>query len=113
MRINPFIYGVLVLVVFLGVIYGFQGAGVWSTSGKVGAGGERIQPSASDVNSIKGWMTLEQVAATFGVPVGDILAAFSLPADTSPSTALKELESDTFDVTSLRTWLNEYQSYQP
>jgi hypothetical protein len=109
MKINPFVYGVLVLVVFLGMIFGFQGAGVWSTSGKVGASGERIQPSA-DVNTIKGWMTLEQVSTTFNVPVAEILSAFNLPADTPASTALKDLESDTFDIPALRTWLQERQS---
>jgi hypothetical protein len=110
MKINPFVYGVLVLVVFLGVIFGFQAAGIWSTSGKVGATGERIQPSAADVNTIKGWMTLDEVSTTFNVPVAEILSAFNLPADTPASTALKDLESDTFDMTVLRTWLQERQS---
>ncbi len=110
MKINPFVYGVLVLVVFLGVIFGFQGADVWSTSGKVTTSGERIQPSAADVNTIKGWMTLEQVSTTFNVPVTDILSGFNLPADTPASTALKDLESDSFDITTLRTWLQERQS---
>jgi hypothetical protein len=113
MRINPFVYGVIVVALFLGVIYGFQGAGVWSTSGKVTGSGERVAPSASDVNSIKGWMTLEQVSTTFGVPVEEILSAFSLPADTPSSTALKDLESETFSVTALREWLGAYQASQP
>jgi len=73
MKVNPFIFGVIVLVVFLGVIYGFQQAGVWSTSGKVTGSGERIEPSSADVSTIKGWMTLEQVSTTFGVPVSEIL----------------------------------------
>jgi hypothetical protein len=107
MRINPFIYGVVVLIVFMGVIFGFQQAGLWSTSGKVNASGETIQPSAMDVNTIKGWMTLEQVSSTFNVPVGEILSEFHLPADTPASTPLKDLESDTFDITLLRTWLQE------
>jgi hypothetical protein len=105
MKINPFVYGAIVLVVFLGVILGFQGAGVWSTSGKVDAAGKGIQPSAADVNSIKGWMTLEQVSNTFGVPATEILSAFNLPTDTPATTALKDLESDTFDIPGLRTWL--------
>jgi len=109
MKINPFVYGVVVLVVFLGVIFGFQGAGVWSTSGKADSSGKAIQPSEADVNTIKGWMTLEQVSATFGAPVAEILSAFNLPADTPASTALKDLESDTFDITALRTWLQNRQ----
>jgi hypothetical protein len=35
----------------------------------------------------------------------EILAAFDLPADAPPSTALKDLESDPFSVTVLRDWL--------
>ena len=109
MKINPFVYGVFVLVIFLGVIFSFQAAGIWSTSGKVDATGNGIQPSAADVNTIKGWMTLEQVSTTFNVPVAEILSAFNLPADTPPSTAMKDLESDTFDITGLRTWLQNRQ----
>jgi hypothetical protein len=110
MKINPFVFGVIVLAIFLGVIFGFQGAGVWSTSGKVGASGERIQPSAADVNTIKGWMTLEQVSTAFSVPIADIVSAFNLPAATPASTALKDLESDSFDIPALRAWLQERQS---
>jgi hypothetical protein len=107
MKINPVIYGLIVLAVFLGVIVGFQQAGVWSTSGKVNSSGDRVQPSVEDVNSIKGWMTIEQVSTTFNVPVADILAAFDLPADTPATTALKDLESVAFDIPSLRAWLEE------
>jgi hypothetical protein len=105
MRINPFIYGVVVLIVFFGIILGFQSAGIWSTSGKVNASGEAIAPSSSDVNTIKGWMTLEQISTTYNVSLTDILKQFNLPADTPATTAIKDLESDTFDTTALRTWL--------
>jgi hypothetical protein len=105
MRIKPILYGVLVSTVFFGVILGFQAAGIWSISGKVTADGEAIQPAATDVNTIKGWMTLEQIATTYNVHLADLLIQFGLPADTPSSTAIKDLESDTFDTTALRTWL--------
>jgi hypothetical protein len=105
MRINPIIYGVIVVFVFYGIILGFQAAGVWSTSGKVAASGEAIQPSADDVNTIKGWMTLDQITTTFNVPLADLLEQFDLPAGTPAATAIKDLESDLFSVTTLRTWL--------
>ena len=108
MKVNPFVYGMIVLLVFFGIIIGFQQAGIWSTSGKVDSGGKQVQPSAGDVNSIKGWMTLEQVSTTFNIPVAEILSAFDLPADTPGSTALKDLESDKFDIPSLRSWLQEH-----
>ncbi len=105
MRLNPLVYGLLVLGIFLGVIVGFRSAGVWSTSGKVTGDGQAVMPDSSDVNSIKGWMSLEQISATYGVPLDELLRHFDLPGDTAPSTALKDLESETFDVTLLREWL--------
>ena len=105
MRINPFIYGVLVMTLFFGIILGFQSAGIWSISGKVDASGEPIQPSAADVDTIKGWMTLEQIASVYSVSLTDLLKQFNLPADTPAATAIKDLESDTFEVTALRDWL--------
>ena len=62
MRIKPYLFGILVLVIFLGTILAFQAAGIWSISGKTTASGEAVQPSADDVNTIKGWMTLEQIS---------------------------------------------------
>ena len=107
MKVNHFVYGIIVLLVFFGIIIGFQQAGVWSTSGKVSGSGQQVQPSAGDVNSIKGWMTLDQVSTTFNIPVAEILSAFNLPAETPGTTALKDLESDTFDIPSLSTWLQK------
>lgn len=105
MRINPFVYGFLVLAVFLGVIYAFQASGLWSTSGKVNAQGGAVQPEASDVTTIKGWMTLEQISTTYNVSLEEIIQAFNLPADTPASTAVKDLESESFSVSGLRDWL--------
>jgi hypothetical protein len=113
MKINPFVYGLVVVLVFLGIIIGFQQTGIWSTSGKVSSSGQQIQPSAEDVNTIKGWMTLEQVSTTFSVPVAEILSAFNLNANTPATTVLKDLESDSFDIPSLRIWLQERQQSNP
>jgi len=105
MRINPVVYGILVLVAFMGTIGLFQAAGIWSVSGKVTADGETAQPLATDVNTIKGWMTLDQITTTYNVSLVQIIQQFELPADTTASTAIKDLESDLFSVTNLRTWL--------
>jgi hypothetical protein len=113
MRISPYLFAILTLAIFLGTIFGFQAAGFWSVSGKVTAGGEAIQPSADDVNTIKGWMTLEQIANTYSVPLNEILAQFNLPLDTLASTPVKDLESDDFSVTDLREWLQNWVEYIP
>jgi hypothetical protein len=52
-------------------------------------------------------MAIGDVAEAAGVDLDEILAAFDLPADTPPATELKELESDAFSVSALRTWLAE------
>lgn len=105
MKIKPIVYGIVVIAVFFGVILGFQAAGVWSTSGKVDNSGKAIQPSAEDPSTIKGWMTLEQVVTTYNVPLTDILTQFNLPETTPITTAVKDLESDTFETSALIAWL--------
>jgi hypothetical protein len=105
MRIKPYVFGILVLAVFLGTILAFQAAGIWSISGKTTGSGEAVQPSADDVNTIKGWMALDQITATYNVPLAELLAQFNLPSDTPASIAIKDLESDLFSVTNLRDWL--------
>jgi hypothetical protein len=104
MRIPPILFGTLVIAVFLGTILGFQAVGIWSVSGKI-KDGQDVQPSADDVNTIKGWMTLEQISTIYNIPLAEILTQFDLPADTPASTAIKDLESEEFSVTNLRTWL--------
>lgn len=105
MKIKPIVYGIVVISVFFGIILGFQAAGVWSTSGKVDPSGKAIQPSASDPTSIKGWMTLDQIVTTYHVPLADILTQFDLPVTTPITTAVKDLESDTFETSALIAWL--------
>jgi hypothetical protein len=105
MKINPIAYGFIVLIVFFGIILGFQSAGIWSTSGKVDSSGKAIQPSGTDPSTIKGWMTLDQIGNTYNIPLEEILAQFNLPAETPATTALKDLESDTFDTSILILWL--------
>ena len=105
MKANPFIYGALILVLFFGVIGGAKLAGVWSVSGRVTASGEKVAPTGTNVEEIKGWMTLDDISKAYKVPVSEIIAAFKLPADTPGSAQVKSLESETFSTTNLRTWL--------
>ena len=74
--------------------------------GQGGAGGGRVVAPGE----ARGWMTLEQVADANAIPVEEILAAFDLPPDTDPATALRDLESDRFSVEALRAWLAERAS---
>ena len=105
MRVNPFVYGLLALTIFLGVIWGAKAAGVWSISGKVSASGEKVLPTGTNVEEIKGWMTLGDIAKAYNVPIEEIIKAFDLPATTTAATQVKSLESGTFTTSGLRTWL--------
>ena len=105
MKIKPAIFGVVTVLVFLGIIWTAQASGFWSVSGKVDASGKAIGPDPENVETIKGWMTLGQIADAYGVQVEDIKAVFSLPADVSADTAVKDLESETFETSALREWL--------
>lgn len=110
MKLNPYVYGLLVLVIFLGTIGVAQAGGFWSVSGKVSASGQKVEPTGADAQEIKGWMTLDSVATAYKVPVADIIIAFDLPEETIGDTPLKDLESEEFSVTKLRTWLSERAS---
>ena len=107
MKVNPFIYGVLILVLFFGVIGGAKAAGVWSVSGKLTSSGEKLAPTGTNPDEIKGWMTLDDIATAYNIPLAEILATFNLPADMPGSSQIKSLESDTFSPDALRTWLKE------
>lgn len=105
MRLNPYVYGMLVLLLFLGTIAVAQAGGWWSVSGKVTASGQRITATGANVDEIKGWMTLGDISRAYNVPHEEILVAFGLPGDTPATKQVKELESNTFSVTGLRAWL--------
>jgi hypothetical protein len=105
MRLRPALFGILVLVVFLGTVGVAAATGNWSTSGRTTGGGEDVTLSGGSVTEIKGWMAIGDVADAWHIPLAEILAAFDLPDDTPPSTALKDLESDAFSVSAVREWL--------
>jgi hypothetical protein len=104
-RITPVAYGLLVVVVFAGVIGIGMASGTFQTTGRTTAGGGRVAPQGESVTEIKGWMAIGDVASAWSVPLPEVLAAFDLPADTPPATALKDLESEMFSVSALRDWL--------
>ena len=77
-------------------------------SGKISAAtGEVITATGANPDEIKGWMTLADVSKAYNIPLAEMLAQFKLPADTPGTKQIKELESDTFDTSALRTWLKE------
>lgn len=104
MRVNPFVYGILILTLFFGVIGGAKAAGFWSISGRMTSAGSKVLPTGAS-GGMKGWMTLDDVSAAYKVPVAEMLAALNIPANTPGTTQIKSLESDTFSTADLRAWL--------
>jgi hypothetical protein len=107
MRVNPYLYGALAVVIMVGVVFAAQSAGFWSTDNKITPGGEKVQADPTNVDTIKGWMTLEDISRVYQVSVPDVLAKFNLPADTPADTSLKTLreKNDSFEIGDLRDWL--------
>jgi len=112
-RIPPVAFGVLVIAIFAGVIGIGMASGTFQTTGRTTSGGGRVAPQGESVAEIKGWMAIGDVASAWNVPLPEILAAFDLPADTPPATALKDLESDQFSVSALRDWLADREGSTP
>jgi hypothetical protein len=112
-RIPPVAYGALVVAVFAGVIGLGMASGTFQTSGRTTAGGERVAPQGETSSEVKGWMAVGDVATAWDVPLPELLAAFGLPEDTPPATALKDLESDLFSVPALRDWLDARSAAAP
>ncbi|NWJ46978.1 MAG: hypothetical protein HXX08_14040 [Chloroflexi bacterium] len=106
-KVNHYVYGVMAVVIFMGVILGAQALGVWTTSGKVDTSGKAVELTGKDPAEIKGWMLLGDIATAYNVPLADIVAAFKLPSDTTASTAVKDLEGkgENFSTTTLKVWV--------
>ena len=106
-KVNPYIFGVGIVVIFMGLILGAQLFGFWSASGRLTPSGAPVQLTGSDPADIKGWMKLEDISASYKIPLADILTAFKLPAETPGSMELKDLEGqgENFSVTTLRNWV--------
>ncbi len=123
MRKVYYLYPVLVLALFLGIIQASTLTPYWNTSTRsVGAApvGENapdgttspdgtVAPTLVDTADLKGMWTLADVEKTFQVPTSEIKAHFEIPAETSDSTAVKDLSKIKagFEVSLLRDWLKE------
>ena len=112
-RLPTVAYGLLVVAVFAGTIGIGMATGTFQTSGRTTGGGDQVVPVGETATEIKGWMTIGDIATAWKVPLAEVLTAFALPADTPPSTPVKELESDVFSVTALRDWLTARATSAP
>jgi hypothetical protein len=90
-RVNRLVMPVVVVVALLGSVWMAKAAGLWQTSGRdqvlLDEGG---QP---DPAGIKGWMTLQDVSDTYGLPLEAVYALIGAGPKIPADAALKDLET--------------------
>lgn len=88
--VNKYLIPVLAVVALLGSVWIAKTAGAWQTSGR----GQVLldESGRADPQGIKGWMTLNDVSETYGVPLDALYSMIGAGPEVSPGTALKDLE---------------------
>jgi hypothetical protein len=124
-RLSVVAYVVALVIVPASIVTAAMAAGWWRTtgttlaassqaSGDAGAtgSGEPTAAAPADPDDVKGSMTIQQVRDAFPqVSPAQISVAFGAPADTPPSTLLKDLVEGgdgSMDLPGFRTWLREH-----
>ena len=100
---------ILAVVALLGSVWIAKAAGAWQTSGR-----DQIlldESGQADPQGIKGWMTLNDVSETYGVPLDALYTMIGAGAEVPPDTALKDLEKlvPGMEVSALRAGVAAYQ----
>jgi len=90
LRVHRYVVPVLVVLTLLGSVWVAKAVGGWQTSGR----GQILldESGQPDPWGIKGWMTLDDISGTYGVPLQDLYVLIGASDDVPPSTALKDLE---------------------
>jgi hypothetical protein len=111
-----YLYPVLVLGLFLGIIQVSTLTTYWNTSART-IGGPAVVETTNDGTTvtlvdtadIRGTWTIADTATTFQVPAAEIKEHFGIPADVPDSTAVNALSkwNPAYEVTVLRAWLKE------
>jgi hypothetical protein len=88
--VNRYLVPVLAVLALLGSVWVAKAAGVWQTSGR----GQILldESGQPDPWGIKGWMTLDDISVTYGIPLPDLYILIGATDDVPPETALKDLE---------------------
>ena len=116
MRVNVYVYPIIALVVFLGIIQLSTLTPYWDTANRglpslaAGPAPESAgEVALVDTAEIKGSWSLADAATTFEVPASEIRSHFGIPADVPETTALKDLAQSApgFETSLLREWLKE------
>ena len=106
MLVNKYTIPILMVVMFLGTVALAQATGYWIVSGQELVDVNNLQST----DEIKGWMTIQQVADGFNIELPTFYELAGLPAEVSPETPLKDLETviPDFEVTLIREAVANY-----
>lgn len=110
MTVNKYLLPILAISLLF-VSVGFAKiTGYWSASGK----GSIDTQNLTSGDDIRGWMTLQDLSDGFSIPLRDLYDLLHLPADLSPSTALKDLETllPEFEITDVRVAIDAFRDSQ-
>jgi hypothetical protein len=108
LRVNRYLVPVLAVLALLGSVWVAKAAGAWQTSGR----GEILldESGQPDPSGIKGWMTLDDISGTYGIPMVDLYILIGAAEDAPSETALKDLEKvlPGMEVSAVRTGVAAY-----
>lgn len=79
---------IALIVIGLALVF-FFGRGFWRDLVRVQQRG--LQPGVTDVEAIRGWMTLPYVAQAYGVPEAELFEALDIPQAENRGLSIKQL----------------------
>ena len=109
-RVNRYLLPIIAVLTLLGSVWVAKAAGAWQTSGR---GAILLdEHGQADPEGIKGWMTLNDVSETYGVPLDALYTMIGTGSDVPPETALKDLEKlvEGMEVWAVRAGVAAYQA---
>jgi hypothetical protein len=78
-----------------------------------------LEPGATDVELIRGWMTVPYIATAYGVPEAYIFEQIGVPPEDNQTKSLRRLNADYFNgepeaiLTVVKAAIRQYQAAQP
>ncbi|MBN1219736.1 MAG: hypothetical protein JXM69_12475 [Anaerolineae bacterium] len=77
-----------------------------------------LQPGVTDVEAIRGWMTVPYIATAYGVPEAYIFESIGIPQEGNQNKSLRQLNGEYGDdqgavVTAVKAAIRQYQADHP
>jgi hypothetical protein len=78
-----------------------------------------LEPGVTDVELIRGWMTIPYIATAYGVPEAYIFEQIGVPPEDNQTKSLRRLNADYFNgepeaiLTAVKAAIRQYQAEQP